>query len=95
MIVERFTWTAKMGHRGEFIDVLKGWLELTGFAGRVCGSFMSGSWEVISWYQEFETIEDRNKLWEAIDWSRPEVIELRGIFEDLIESRTSEILRVL
>ena len=91
MIVERWTWTIKRGCRNEFIEVMKAMLKLNGFAGRVC-THKFGPYDVVSWYQEFESMEDRQKVWDAIDWSRPEVAELRKKNEDLSEPGTTREL---
>jgi hypothetical protein len=94
MIVERWTWTAKVGRRDEFVEMIKALLELNGFAGRVC-TFEQGPFDKVTFYQEFESMEDRQEVWDAIDWSRPEVVELTEKWDDLIETgTTSEILRV-
>ena len=94
MIVERWTWTTKVGRRDEFIETFKALIELQGFAGRVCTN-MSGPFFAVYWYQEFESMEDRQKVWDAIDWDRPEIKELTDKFSDLVESDvTREILRV-
>ena len=60
MIVERWTWTTKVGRRDEAIELGKALLELNGFKGRIC-THMSGVYNAITWYQEFETMEDLNK----------------------------------
>ena len=94
MIVERWTWTAKVGCKREAIEAIKALLELNGFKGRVC-THMSGAYYAITWYQEFETMEDRQKVWGEIDWSRPGVREMLKKHQDTIETGTTrEILQV-
>jgi hypothetical protein len=94
MIVERWTWTAKVGRKQEAIEAIKALLALNGFGGRVC-THRSGPYFAVTWYQEFETMEDRQKVRDAIDWSRPEVREALKKHQDTIESdATRELLQV-
>ena len=91
MIVERMMWVPKVGCRDEFIEALKAISKLNGFAGRVCTQ-MYGAYDAVFWYQEYETMEDRQKIYDAIDWSRPEVAELSKKFRDLHETGTTHEL---
>jgi hypothetical protein len=94
MLVERWTWKAKQGHRRELIELIKAWVERNGFTPRV-SSVVYGAWDTVSSDLEFETIEDRQKFWEAFDWSQPEVAEFLKTLQNLIESETTcELLRL-
>ena len=96
MVVDRWTWKVKPGHKNEVIEVLKALFKLNGSTGRVCTQ-MYGAFDEVSSYEEYETVEDLRKVWEgdAIDWSRPEVRDLTKKLEDLTETGTThELYRV-
>ena len=93
MIVSRFTHTVKVGHKSELIELLKGWLDLAGLAGRVYSSRYA--WETVSIDVEFETDADEAKFAADYDFSQPEFAEWHKKLDELREPGTThELLRV-
>jgi hypothetical protein len=94
MIVERFTWKAKVGCRAEVIELVKALVEEIGLTPRVC-SYVFGPYDIVSSDLEFETMEDREKFWADFDGSGPAWAEFHEKLPDLTGSgATHELLQV-
>ncbi|NIO08026.1 MAG: hypothetical protein GTO40_08500 [Deltaproteobacteria bacterium] len=85
MIVERFTWKAKIGCRDEVVKLVKALAEEDGMTPRVC-TYTYGSVSLVTSDFEFETEEDRIKYWKDFDWSAPAFTEWEKKYPNLIES---------
>ena len=95
MIVERWTWKAKVGRRDELIELAKAWVERYGLTGRVCTFEFGGTWNIVFVDVEFETMQDQQKFWDDYDWSRPEAIETLKKFQNLWEPDSTHELLVV
>ena len=96
MIVERFTWKAKVGCEAEVVKLVKALVEEAGFTPRVC-TYTFGPFHLVTSDLEFETEEERQKFWNDIDSSQPAYAEWRKKRPGLIESYEGnhrELLRV-
>lgn len=94
MIVERWTWKTREGHRAEVIELVKALVEEAGLTPRVC-SYVFGPYNVVSSDLEFETMEDRAKFWESFDPSQPRMAEWNRKRPDLVDHDTTcHLLRV-
>ena len=60
MIIQRWTWKVKVGHKAEMIELAKAAAEAAGVRVRVC-SYIFGPYDAVSSDAEFETEEDRDK----------------------------------
>ena len=94
MIIERWTWKAKVGCRAEVIELIKAGVAETGLTPRIC-SYVFGPYDIVSSDLEFETEEDRKKWWDEVDWKQPKMAEWLKKRPDLVESHgPHELLRV-
>lgn len=93
MIVERWTWKVKHGCRDEVIELGKAAVEEFGVTPRIC-TFAFGPWDIVISDLEFESEEDRKKLWADVDWSQPALAEWSKKEPELVVSATHELLEV-
>ena len=94
MIVQRFTFKAKVGCESEVIKLVKDMVEEFGFIPRVC-SYVFGPLEIVTSEVEFESIEARQRFYDEVDWSGPKAAEWLKRRADLTESGTTiELFRV-
>jgi hypothetical protein len=85
MIIERWTWKAKVGCRAEVIELVKAMVEEAGLTPRVC-TYAFGPYQVVISDLEFETEQDRQEWWAGVDWSQPAMVEWHKKEPDLTES---------
>ena len=93
MVVERFTWKAKVGCNSEVVKFVKAMVEESGLAPRVC-TYTFGPSNIVTSDLDFETEEDRRKFWTEIDPSAPAFVEWHQKYTDLVESYGRELLQV-
>jgi hypothetical protein len=87
MIVERFTYKAKVGETSKLVEMLKDWLEASGLTGRVCSN--NNAWGITTLDLEFDTSEDKLKFWADYDFNSQKWQEYWKKFNELRESGTT------
>ena len=94
MIVERWTWQAKVGCRDEVVKLVKAMVEEAGLTPRVC-TYVYGPFQVVTSDLEFETMEDQKRFGDELDHSQPAFVEFHKKYADLVELTISrEVLQV-
>ena len=94
MIIERITWTAKVGQKDELVKFAKDFRERHNGTGRTC-TFEFGDKSKVWNEFEFETLEYREKFWADLVWSPADEEDMKNLMDNLQESvYTREIIRV-
>lgn len=95
MIVERWTWVAKRGHKNDFIEWCKELRDQEfnkGLTIRVYSTSFGLRGNIVMEF-EYESEEHRLKRWDAIEWT-PELSEFVRKNDELVEAvdHTRELL---